>query len=235
MLRIGLCDDEVEAREAIRFELEKDILAAGEEIVYEFSSGKSAVRWLIKHPGEIDLLFLDVEMDGMNGMETARRIREFDRELLIVFVTGYSDYVFEGYEVGALDYVLKPAFGDKLLRILARVRELLESGRDGTFVFKNTDGTFRMKLRNIDYFYSDKRKVVLAAQGREYPFYSRLDEVQERLGGKFVRIHQRYLVNPMRVEHIGRDAVSIGDTQLPVSRNLKEEALSKLAEAMLGG
>ncbi len=67
------------------------------------------MRWLGSHPGEIDLLFLDVEMPDLNGMETARRIREFNRELKIVFVTGYRDYVFDGYKVGALDYVMKPA------------------------------------------------------------------------------------------------------------------------------
>ena len=81
MLRIGICDDQQEARDALRFGLEKVIREESEQIVYEFSTGESAVRWLKKHPGEIDLLFLDVEMKGMNGMEAAEQIREFDREI----------------------------------------------------------------------------------------------------------------------------------------------------------
>ena len=70
MFRIGICDDESNARDALRFELEKAAKEEDWEIVYEFSSGTVALSWLKNHPGEIDLLFLDVEMPGMSGMET---------------------------------------------------------------------------------------------------------------------------------------------------------------------
>lgn len=72
MLRIGICDDECYARDALRLELEK-LLEETEEIVYEFSGGETAVSWLKKHPGEIDLLFLDVEMKGLT--ESGQRSR----------------------------------------------------------------------------------------------------------------------------------------------------------------
>ncbi len=103
MLRIALCDDEWEVREAFRLQLEKVLIEGSEEIVYEFSSGTNAVSWLRKHPGEVDLLFLDIEMKGLSGMETAKKLREFDDSIIIVFVTGYTEYVFDGYSVGALD------------------------------------------------------------------------------------------------------------------------------------
>lgn len=73
MLRIAICDDETDARDALRFQLEKILIEDAEEIVYEFSSGVGAASWLKNHPGEIDLLFLDVEMQGLNGMETAKK------------------------------------------------------------------------------------------------------------------------------------------------------------------
>ena len=73
MLRIALCDDEEEARNALCIQLEKAIVEGTEEIVYEFSSGASAVSWLGRHPGEVDLLFLDIEMKGQNGMDTAKK------------------------------------------------------------------------------------------------------------------------------------------------------------------
>lgn len=87
MLRIAICDDEIEARDALRIQLEKLMIEDAEEIIYEFSSGTGAASWLAKHPGEIDLLFLDMEMKGLNGMETAEKIRTFDTQLIIVFVT----------------------------------------------------------------------------------------------------------------------------------------------------
>ncbi|MDE7286401.1 MAG: LytTR family DNA-binding domain-containing protein, partial [Lachnospiraceae bacterium] len=197
MLRIGICDDQTNARDALRFELEKVLRDESEQIVYEFSTGTSAVRWLEKHPGEIDLLFLDVEMDGISGMDTATQIRSFDKEICLVFVTGYADYVFDGYKVNALDYVIKPASAQRLLDILKRVREQLSDKYDKTFSFKNPEGTYRLPLSDISYFYSDKRKVNIVCTSREgslsYSFYGKLDEVEEQLSHAFVRIHKRYL------------------------------------------
>lgn len=235
MLRIGICDDEIEARDALRIQLEKVLLEKSEEIVYEFSSGERAVRWLKGHPGEIDLIFLDVEMDGMSGMEAAEQIRQFDSEIMIVFVTGYSDYVFEGYHVNAMDYIMKPAKAERLRYLLNRVRHQLYDRQEKYYFLKNTDGTFRFRVSEISYFYSDKRKVTLVCRGKEYSFYGKLDEVEEELSGSFVRIHKRYLVNPQQVEHIGGDCVTIEEKQLSISRAMKEAAKTRLAKAMLGG
>lgn len=237
MLRIGICDDQLNARDALRFELEKILRDESEQIVYEFSTGASAVRWLEKHPGEIDLLFLDVEMDGISGMDAAAQIRNFDKEICLVFVTGYTDYVFDGYKVNALDYVIKPASAKKLLDVLKRVREQLSDKYDKTFSFKNPEGTYRLPLSNIAYFYSDKRKVNIVCTSRErslsYSFYGKLDEVEAKLSHAFVRIHQRYLVNPTHVERIGSENITIAGVCLPMSRALKESAAVKLAKAML--
>lgn len=235
MLRIGICDDQAEARDALYLQLDRLLLEGTEEVVYEFSSGEGAVRWLKKHPGEIDLLFLDVEMKGMSGMEAAEAIRGFDSELILVFVTGYADYVFDGYRVNAFDYLMKPAKEERLSQLLSRVRRELSKNKERYYHLKNTDGTFRFPLSGISYFYSDRRKVTLVYQGQEYAFYGKLDQVEEELSGCFVRIHQRYLVNPARVDFVGSDSVRLGDCELPISRNLKEQAVSRLAKSMLGG
>ncbi len=233
MIRIGICDDEAEARDGLRFALEKVLREGREEIVYEFVSGKNAASWLKKHPGEIDLLFLDVEMKEPNGMETARYIRTFDEEILIVFVTGHKDYVFDGYEADALDYVLKPAEPERLKRILERVRRIMEKNREKTFIFKNMDGAYRLPFGRILYFYSDRRKVSAVTREKEYPFYGKLDEIQTIAGKNFVRIHQRYLVNVRKVERIGKNEVEVEGILLPVSRNMKADALAALARSVL--
>lgn len=237
MLRIGICDDSADARDALRIQLEKVLNEEKEQIVYEFSTGAGAVHWLQNHPGEIDLLFLDVEMAGTNGMAAAEAVRGFDTELIIVFVTGYSDYVFDGYKVNALDYIIKPAKAQRLSEVLRRVRAQLEKKKNEMYVLKNTDGIFRLSIAAICYFYSDRRKVVLVCGEKEYPFYARLDEVEQQLSENFVRIHQRYLVNPGHVVQIGTDSVAVSTgtatRTLPVSRALKEEALKRLARAML--
>ncbi len=235
MLRIAICDDETESRDALRFQLEKILVEDTEQIVYEFSSGTNAASWLAKHPGELDLLFLDVEMTGLNGMETAGRIRETDTNLIIVFVTGYADYVFDGYRVGALDYLIKPVPMPKLQELLHRVRVKLTSEEAHTFTVKTMDGTWRFPLRDILYFYSDRRKVILVTAKGEYPFYAKLDDIETRLAPSFVRIHQRYLVNPSAVDYLKSDSVTLANAQLPCSRKYKEAAVSKIAKSMLGG
>lgn len=237
MLRIALCDDEVAARDTLRIQLEKVLIEGAEEVVYEFSSGANAASWLEKHPGEIDLLFLDVEMKGQNGMETAEKIRKFDENLIIVFVTGHADYVFDGYHVGALDYIMKPVTLPKLKELLRRVREKISQEKQQTYTLKNADGTWRFHFHDILYFYSDKRKVCLVTEHSEYPFYAKLDDIEEKLDGHFVRIHQRFLVNPRRVDYLGSDCVTMDDPErrkLPCSRKYKESATTQIAHSMMG-
>lgn len=233
MLRIGICDDEAAARDSLRFQLENTLNEKTEKIVYEFSSGRNAVRWLNNHPGEIDLLFLDVEMPEKNGMETAREIRSFDSRLFIVFVTGYTDYVFDGYQVGAFDYMVKPVRSDSLSRLLTRIREKMKEKESDFFTFHNQEGTFRFPISDILYFYSEKRLVYLVTAKAEYPFYEKLDCLEERLSGRFVRIHQRWLINPEHITCIGSNSVTIGERKLPISRSLKDAASRKLAQALL--
>lgn len=240
MLRRAICDDETDSRDSLRIQLEKIINSESEDIVYEFLSGERTVSFLKKHPGEIDLLFLDVEMSGINGMKTAGNIREFDKSLMIVFVTGYADYVFDGYQIGALDYLMKPVTIEKLLPVYKRVRELLLQNEGANFVLKNTEGLYRFPYEDILYFYSDRRLVNLVTAKGSYPFYGKLDVIEEKVGVSFVRIHQRYLVNEIKVRHIGNSSIIIsgvgGETaELPVSRALKEAATEKLARAMLRG
>ena len=239
MLRIAICDDEQQAREALYLQLEPLLQEETEQIVYEFSSGSTAVRWLKQHPGEIDLLFLDMEMPEKNGLACAQEIRACDEQLMLVFVTGYSDYVFDGYGAGAMDYLMKPVRAEKLQRVLARARNAMEKQENQSFVLKNPDGIFRFLLRDILYFYSDRRKVFLVTAQGEYPFYGKLDLVAAQLCAEkysacpFVRIHQRYLVNARRVSFIGKSSVKTGQAELPVSRAFHASALRALAKSML--
>jgi len=237
MLRIAICDDVYDARTALRSALERALdRRRTEGRIFEFSSGEGLLRWLEGHAGELDLVFLDVEMGELNGMETARRLRAADEGLQLVFVTGYADYVFDGYSVGALGYLMKPAKPEQLSGLLDRCMEALCRESDKAFVCRSGDTTYRISKRNILYFYSDRRQVTCVTAGRNYTFYGKLDEVERDAGEGFVRVHQRYLVRAGAVDRVEGGEVYLSEgTALPVSRAYRQSALAGLTRAMLEG
>lgn len=233
MLRIGICDDTAAARENLRLLCLKHFRLEEPEF-FEFSTGDGAVRWLKGHPGALDLLFLDIEMPGRSGMEAAEAIRAFDREVLLAFVTGYTDYVYDGYAVGAVGYLVKPVSEEKLSSLLDRAAAALEQRAPAVYTLRNAQGMFKVPLREILYAASDRRQVTLTTSRGDYTFYGKLDDVAAQLGAGFVRIHQRYLVNARAVSAVVGASVQVGEARLPISRSLHQQATMALARAMVG-
>lgn len=236
MLRIGICDDSAEARLALRAALERALdRRKGEGTFFEFSSGEGLLRWLEKHAGELDMVFLDIEMGELDGMETARRLRAADEGLQLVFVTGYTDYVFDGYSVGALGYLMKPPRPERLDEVLDRGLEARLRDEEKMFLCRSGETIYRIPRKSIRYFVSDRRQVSCVAAARTYTFYGRLDEVERAVGEGFVRIHQRYLVRCASVDRLEGSQVFIGEEALPVSRACRAAALAALARTALEG
>jgi DNA-binding LytR/AlgR family response regulator len=228
-----LCDDKRGARFTLRCLLENIFEKRElENDIFEFSSGDRLLNWAAKNAGKLDLIFLDIEMDGLDGMETAKRLRETDGNLQIVFLTGHSEYVFSGYAVGALDYLMKPPVAHKVDDILTRALSALHKGSPDDFICKNSEGMFRVPKASILFFTSEKRVVTCVTSIREYAFYAKLDDVEREAGKNFVRIHQRYLVNAANVERVG-GGVSIGGQELPMSRAYQQAAILALTRALL--
>lgn len=237
MLRIGICDDNAGARIALRAALERALerRRSGEAAFFEFSSGEGLLRWLEKHAGELDLVFLDIEMGELDGMETARRLRAADEGLQLVFVTGYMDYVFDGYSVGALGYLMKPPKPDQLDQVLGRAAAARLREGDKVFLCRSGETMYRIPKKSILYFRSDRRQVTCVSTARNYVFYGKLDEVERDAGEGFVRIHQRYLVRAAAVDRLEGSQVFVGEEALPVSRACRPAALAALARAALEG
>ena len=234
MLRIAICDDSQDARLSLHGAIERSLDNLGQQAeIYEFSSGEGLLRWMDRHIGEIDLVFLDMEMGELDGMETAKRLRRNFEGLQLVFVTAYADRVFEGYSVSALAYIMKPPKPKQLDEVIARCLESLHRDSGKVFLCRSGDVSYRVQLKDILYFYSDRRQLTCVARHRNYTFYGKLDDIQQELGGGFVRIHQRYLVNSAAVDKMSGSEVSIGETTLPVSRSCQHSAMLALTRASL--
>ncbi|MCI8398602.1 MAG: response regulator transcription factor [Oscillibacter sp.] len=238
MIRIGICDDNAGARIALEAAVERALerRRSGGAAFFHFSSGEGILQWLDKHAGEMDLVFLDIEMGGLDGMETARRIRAADGSLAMVFVTGYSDYVFDGYAVGALGYLMKPPKPEALDDVLERAALLRLRDEDSVFVCRSGETLYRIPKKSILYFRSERRQIACVAQRRTYVFYGKLDETEASVGEGFVRIHQRYLVRAGAVERMESTQVVLSSGEaLPVSRACRAGAMAALAREALEG
>lgn len=232
MLQIGICDDMSDVRVKLHVLLDRLLDAQNIQCqIFEFSSGEGLLSWYAKHGAELDLVFLDIEMGGINGMETAKALRERDESLQLVFVTGYTDYVFDGYAVGALGYLLKPPKPAQLEDVLTRALAAIQRQEPELFFCRNGDSFYRIRKDAIVYFQSAGRQVTCVTNERDYLFYAKLDEVALQMGESFVRIHQRYLVRAGAVERIDITGVSANGKTLPVSRAYSQGALLALAKA----
>ncbi|OUP25992.1 LytTR family DNA-binding domain-containing protein [Faecalibacterium sp. An192] len=237
MLRIGICDDLADARLVLRSALERILDTRNVPAQYfEFSSGETLLQWYGRHAGELDLLFLDMELREMDGMETARRLRAADEGLQLVFVTGYADHVFDGYSVGALGYLMKPPRNEQLESVLYRAQAALVRQLDQAYICRSGETYYRIPMGKILYFASDRRQVQCVTPDRTYIFYGKLDTVAADVGSRFVRIHQRYLVRAGAVARLESGEVTLQDgTRLPVSRSCQQSALLALTRAELEG
>lgn len=232
-MKIAICDDEKKLRKDLRHLAEVHLDLAGMDyIIEEFSSGEELTA--CEDLSDVQILFLDIEMDGIDGMETAKRLRAAGRKMLIIFVTAYPDYVFDGYEVQAFHYILKPYQEAKIKEVLDRAIAELSLSHEHFLVVEQKSGTLRIDTSKILYFKSDRRNIFAAtkASGTE-SFYGKLDDVEAEMPKYFQRVHNRYLVNLNYVSKVGATSCICGEEEIPVSRAYKQELAVAFAQMML--
>lgn len=220
MIRLAVCDDEQYDRERIRQLLSQYLDKKQlEYTVHLFSSGREFLS-LEENAVKYDVVFMDISMDEMDGLETARQIRAFHTETCIVLVTSFIDYVLEGYKVNAVRYIMKDMLETALPECMNAILRKMRL-QQVTFVF--SEGEKRLYTDNLLYVESRKHKSVfyyLEAEPVNYQIYCKLDEVEERLAEyDFLRVHKSYLVNMRHIRKISNYTVFL-DTglELPVPR-----------------
>lgn len=197
-MRIAVCDDEREIREDVGQKIRR-FLPEAEVYLYE-----SAER-LLTEQGMPDILFLDIKMNGMSGMELAGKLRSRGADVTIVFLTALQEYVYRAFDVGAFHYLLKPVdtvkFYEVLEKAVAERQHLRESAllrgerAEASLTIKNKARTEKVYLSEIVYLEVFNRKVTLHKMQGEIEFYGRLKELEQRLSADFVRCHRSYVVN----------------------------------------
>ena len=217
MLRIGICDDEAASRDCLRLAIQK-LLRQDDGAYFEFSSGEGAAAWARKHQGELDVLFLDIEMksvaSGMDGMSMAKQIRatELTKQPIIIFVTGYEKYVYDAFDVGAFQYLLKPIDEQRFAQVFRRAAEQIISEAEQqkkTLVIQYANTSKAIPLDHIYYLESQSHKVVIHMNEEELEYYAKLGDLEEELQGQFFRIHKGYLVNLACIDEYNKTEVTL--------------------------
>ncbi len=233
MFRIAVCEDEqvqMEYLEKLILQWQKD---TGEGVAVDTFCSAEQFLFEAEERKAYDLLLLDIQMGKMNGMELARKMREQDAKVKIVFLTGVKEYAIEGYEVGALRYLLKPVKEAELFALLSKlVMELREEAED-YFVFQSGGMTERIAFRDILYVEADSHYVVLKAYYRDSAenktesrkwkaSFSSLSQQLETQN--FFLLRRGLYVNLEKVERIGkRECFLENGEQLPISKSRYQE------------
>lgn len=233
MINIGICDDEASMRKSLRTLLEQKLQLLGADYqIFEYDSGEALMtRPEAEWP---DILFLDIEMKKLSGMDTARRLRNRDANTILIFVTAYPDYVFQGYEVHAFHYILKPYDEHKIRNVLEQALKELGKSQEQYFTLEQKSGISKILLKKIIAFSSDRRKIIISMEdGTHHDFYGRLDAVERDLPDYFIRCHNRYLVNLNHVTALEKDCCICKALQFPVSRACRQPLEIAFARLLL--
>ena len=227
MLHIMICDDEPAELELLRDYVEEWAAGCGGADIRCF---QSAARFLFdwEEKKDADLLLLDIEMPGMNGMELARHLRRQGDPVQILFVTGLAGYAPEGYDVDAVSYLIKPVKKEQLSACLDKaVRRL---GRQEPVLLVECAGELcKVPVSQILYLESMKHDTLLYVAGEEKPLRSKnglsvLEKELVSLSTVFFKIHRSYLVHLEQIEKLTRrDVCMKGGAVLPIARGRWEE------------
>lgn len=225
MLNCVVVDDEPLAARLIASYIEK---TPGLTLAGEFNSAADALKTIMEQ--SIDLIFLDIKMPQLNGMEFARLLPERSR---IIFTTAYDSFAVEGYKVNALDYLLKPVSYDEFLQAAVRAQRAIQGAADAAarpadtpshIIVKSEYKLIQIPLADILYIegLKDYIKIYLDGADKCIMTLMSMHAIEERLpADDFIRVHRSFIVNKARITVIERNRIVMGRTQIPVSESYR--------------
>lgn len=228
MIKIAIVEDEVlyadqlqeylkKYEEEYRETFEISVFQDGDQIVHHYKA-------------EYDVILMDVEMRFMDGMSAAEEIRKIDTEVVIIFITNMPQYAVRGYEVDALDYVLKPityfAFAQRLNRAIERIKK-----RTKRVISVNIKGSqIRMPIESVYYIESQGHTLIFHGVNGEVEAPGTMKEIQEKLRDEhFFRGNKGYLINLAHVDRVVEGCAVVAGEELVLSRGRRKEFMEALA------
>ena len=229
-MRILIVEDETAAYENLA-----DMLVTIDptlEIMGNTESVQQTVRWLQANPRP-DLIFMDIQMEKLDGLNTAEEIRKMDDAVGLFFLTSLPQYVWRGYEYGAVNYLLKPI---KYARLKIELDRFFSHyhGKDEPYLsFSNDMGKYKVLYKNLRYAETCKRNVLLHFEGQEQVIYKSMKEISALLETQrlFAKCHASFIVNMAYVKSVENlEAVLATGERIPISQPKRKAFMARLAD-----
>ena len=230
-MKLAICDDEKRIRDIIA----ESVKEVSEKIEIEFYAD---TKGILSANFDSDILFLDIQMPGIDGMGAARMLRSYGKKTVIVFVTALEDQVFNAFDVGAFNYIVKPFTKAKIIEVLnkavkqaedqrlveAAISEQEEAGR--TITVKSGGTNTRVILSEVQYAEIYDRRIILHMESSDdIEYYGRISDLANIAGKDFFRVHRAYLVNLGAVKSYDSKYVHMSDADIPVARGKYQELI----------
>lgn len=222
-------DDEPLARKGLKeYIADVDFL----NLAAEFDNPLQATE-LISN-GQVQLLFLDIQMPKITGLDFFRSLQHPPP---VIFTTAYPQYALEGFEVNALDYLVKPVSFDRFLKAVLKAKEYYEvrdknvadAAASEYFFIKADNKLFRILFDEVLFVEALQNYVTIHTTGKKYMTYLTFKSVEDYLpGDKFIKVHKSYIISASKVDSVEGNEIRIGQHHIPVSRNQKDEVMEKL-------
>ncbi len=217
--RIAICDDQTPETEYLTALVSR--WAEARNFSVQIDAFSSAERFLFhsEDAQTYDILLLDIELGGISGVELAKQVRRTSKTVQIIFVTGYADYILDGYEVEALHYLMKPVSEQKLLQVLDRAAEKLKHSEKLLTLDLNQE-LVCIPLHEIRFLEVRQNYVTVHAE-QDYTVKKPLSELEKSLDAQFFRTGRSFIVNMKYIHKVTRSDVYLKDgTAVPLSRGL---------------
>ncbi len=208
MLKIAVCENEQNQRQAL-VKMLKKFLNEKHYSISEFSSGEELLLSIIK----FDMYFLDIQMNKITGIQAAKKIRLINESGVIIFITGFKEYVFEAFDVRAFHYILKPVQEEKLKEILQSALAQFEKN-DKFIIARTMRNLSKIFIKDILYIEAEQRKLKVHTSYDIIEYYYKISDMEQELQGyHFFRCHKSYIVNLKYVKSFDSNSIILKNSE----------------------
>lgn len=192
LISIAICDDESYMLNHLKENIE--LYMKQKNLLYNIELFNKVENLLCNHE-KFNIVFLDIQMEEINGMQAARKLRSYGNECFIIFVTVLNEFVFDAFEVDAINYLIKPLSNEKLYKTLDKIVTKLDDNESNYITIQKGYSYWKLKLADILYCEVIKRKIYVHLKKETVDYYETIENLERSLPTNFFRCHRSYIIN----------------------------------------